>query len=81
MIVGVPLESEDGERRVALVPSFVPVLAKSGFEVLVQKSAGQRAGFLDVAYEQAGRETGNGRKGTLRLGRCSSKSREQLDPS
>ncbi len=54
MIVGVPLESEDGERRVALVPSFVPVLAKSGFEVLVQKSAGQRAGFLDVAYEQAG---------------------------
>ena len=54
MIVGVLLESSQGERRVALIPAFVPVLAKAGLEVLVQKGAGEQAGFLDNAYEQQG---------------------------
>ena len=36
MIVGVPREIYPGERRVALVPAAVPVLAKAGMEVLVE---------------------------------------------
>lgn len=54
MVIGVPLEAAYGERRVSLVPSFVPILAKSGFEILIQKSAGNQAGFLDEAYKKAG---------------------------
>ena len=36
------------------MPSFVPILAKSGFGILIQKSAGNQAGFLDEAYKKAG---------------------------
>ena len=42
MIVGVPRESFPGERRVALVPSVVPTLAKSGLEVVVETGAGAK---------------------------------------
>ncbi len=54
MIVGVPLESNPQERRVALVPALVPILAKAGLEILVEKGAGEKAGFPDVAYEERG---------------------------
>lgn len=54
MIVGVPLESYRHERRVALVPAFVPTLAKAGLEVLVEQGAGENAGFPDAAYEEQG---------------------------
>jgi len=54
MIVGVPQESHANERRVALVPSFVSTLVKAGLEVLVQKGAGEKAGFQDSAYEEKG---------------------------
>lgn len=54
MIVGVPVESYPDEQRVALVPAFVPALAKAGLEVLVQTGAGEKAGFPDVAYEEQG---------------------------
>ena len=54
MIVGVPQESHPDERRVALVPSFVSTLVKAGFEVLIQRGAGEKAGFQDSAYEEKG---------------------------
>lgn len=54
MIVGVPKESFDGERRVALVPASVAPLKKCGCEVVVEAGAGTAAGYLDGAYEQAG---------------------------
>lgn len=54
MIVGVPRESFPGERRVALVPSVIPGLAKSGIDVLVERGAGERAGFEDAEYEDQG---------------------------
>jgi H+-translocating NAD(P) transhydrogenase subunit alpha len=50
MIVGVPMETYPGERRVAMVPSVVPLLLKAGCEVLVQKGAGLAAGYEDEAY-------------------------------
>ena len=54
MIVGVPKESFPGERRVALVPLVVPILAKAGMEVLVEKGAGAEAGYPDAAYTDKG---------------------------
>ncbi|HKV06124.1 MAG TPA: Re/Si-specific NAD(P)(+) transhydrogenase subunit alpha [Candidatus Acidoferrales bacterium] len=54
MIVGVPKESFPGERRVALVPTVIPNLAKAGLEVVIEKSAGVEAGYPDAAYTEKG---------------------------
>ena len=66
MKVGVPRETAAGERRVALVPETVKRLAGGGFEVAVERGAGEAASFPDPDYEQAGAalvddETGCGR--------------------
>ena len=54
MIIGVPKEIYPGERRVALVPMVIPNLAKAGFEVVVQASAGREAGYPDSHYVEKG---------------------------
>ena len=54
MIVGVPTETFQGERRVATIPAAVPTLIKAGLEVLVEPGAGVSAGFLDAAYTDKG---------------------------
>jgi len=50
----VPRETATGERRVALVPELVGKLVGGGFEVLVERGAGEAASFPDSAYEEAG---------------------------
>ena len=52
MIVGVPKERYPGERRVALVPAVVPMLAKAGLEVVVESGAGEQAGYPDAMYTE-----------------------------
>jgi H+-translocating NAD(P) transhydrogenase subunit alpha len=54
VIVGVPKESFPGERRVALVPSAIPTLAKVGLQVIVEKGAGIEAGYPDPLYVEKG---------------------------
>ncbi|KAL3472522.1 NAD(P) transhydrogenase beta subunit-domain-containing protein [Aspergillus californicus] len=55
LTVGVPRETFQNERRVALTPQNVAVLLKKGFSrVLVERGAGEGAQFLDQAYEAAG---------------------------
>jgi H+-translocating NAD(P) transhydrogenase subunit alpha len=54
MRVGVPRERAAGERRVALVPELAGRLVASGFEVLIERGAGEAASFPDAAYEEAG---------------------------
>ena len=54
MRVGVPKERAAGERRVALVPELAGRLVTSGFEILVERGAGEAASFPDAAYEEAG---------------------------
>jgi H+-translocating NAD(P) transhydrogenase subunit alpha len=54
MIVGVPREIFPGERRVALVPSSIPTLAKGGLEVIVEAGAGAQAGYPDAEYVAKG---------------------------
>ena len=52
MKVGVPKEIAAGERRVALVPEAAARL--EGFELAVERGAGDAAGYTDGAYESAG---------------------------
>jgi NAD(P) transhydrogenase subunit alpha len=52
--IGVPKERAPGERRVALVPDTVRRLAADGIEVLVERDAGEAAGFPDGYYAEAG---------------------------
>jgi H+-translocating NAD(P) transhydrogenase subunit alpha len=54
MRVGVPKETAGGEQRVALVPDAVSRL--EGFGVVVERGAGEAAGFPDAAYAEAGAE-------------------------
>ncbi|MFY9909920.1 MAG: NAD(P) transhydrogenase subunit alpha [Candidatus Sulfotelmatobacter sp.] len=54
MIVGVAKESYPGERRVALVPAVVPLLAKAGLEVAIESHAGEQAGYSDSLYAEKG---------------------------
>jgi NAD(P) transhydrogenase subunit alpha len=54
MNIGIPAEQLPGERRVALVPASVPPLKKAGFDVVVERGAGDRAGFPDSAYVDKG---------------------------
>jgi H+-translocating NAD(P) transhydrogenase subunit alpha len=57
MKIGVPVEQFAGERRVALVPASIAVLKKAGFDVLIERGAGERAGFPDSAYQDKGAQT------------------------
>lgn len=50
MIIGVPKETFPEECRVGLVPSMVAQLVRSGHQVLIEKDAGQSAGYPDEAY-------------------------------
>lgn len=54
MIVAVPKETLDGERRVALVPATLPTLTRAGIEIRVESGAGAAAGFPDAEYEAKG---------------------------
>jgi NAD(P) transhydrogenase subunit alpha len=54
MRIGVPTETAEGERRVALVPEVVRRLAPKGLEILVQSGAGAAALLPDSAFSDAG---------------------------
>ncbi len=54
MRIGIPRETAERERRVAIVPDVARRLVAAGHAVLVEPGAGERAGFGDGAYAQAG---------------------------
>jgi H+-translocating NAD(P) transhydrogenase subunit alpha len=56
MLIGVPKESAEGERRVALVPEVVRKLSggENGIEIVVERGAGAGALIPDSQYEEAG---------------------------
>ena len=54
MKVGTPKETEQGERRVAMVPDTVKALVAAGLEVTVEAGAGAAAYIADDLYEKAG---------------------------
>ncbi len=54
MLIGLLKETLPGERRVALVPAQLALLAKQRHEVLVERDAGVAAGYPDAEYLAAG---------------------------
>ncbi len=52
--VFIPREAREGETRVAATPETAKKLGALGLAVLVQRNAGERAGFPDGAYASAG---------------------------
>jgi NAD(P) transhydrogenase subunit alpha len=54
MIAGVLKETRPGERRVAVVPSALPMLGKAGLQVVVESGAGEAAGFPDALFRDKG---------------------------
>jgi H+-translocating NAD(P) transhydrogenase subunit alpha len=57
--LGVPKETAEGERRVALVPDVARSLSEKGVDVVVERGAGEQAGFVDSDYEDAGGSLGS----------------------
>ena len=58
MRLGIPKETADGERRVALVPETIARL-EAGVETIVEAGAGEAASFADAAYREAGATIGD----------------------
>jgi alanine dehydrogenase len=56
VIIGVPKEIKEQERRTALVPSAAEQLTKRGHTVLVEKNGGIGSGYPDEQYKKAGAE-------------------------
>lgn len=54
MIIGIPKEILENERRVAALPETVKEYIKKGFDVLVESAAGDGALKTDAEYEKAG---------------------------
>jgi NAD(P) transhydrogenase subunit alpha len=59
MRVGVPKETAEREKRVALVPEVVRKLAGQGHEIVVEPGAGQAALIPDDLYAEAGATLGS----------------------
>lgn len=56
MKIGIPKEIHSGERRVATTPEVAEKLRKLGYEIAIEKGAGEAANFSDEAYREAGVE-------------------------
>lgn len=53
MKIGIPKEIKNNEYRVGATPAMVRALTEAGHEVLVQRDAGAKIGFLDADYAAA----------------------------
>lgn len=54
MIIGIPKEIMQGEKRVSAIPETVKKMVESGSSVLFEKGAGVGSHYLDETYEEAG---------------------------
>src|SRR5262245_12022927 len=59
MIVGVPKETAQSERRVALIPDVVASLKDRKLDVVVESGAGAGSGHPDSEYSEAGAAIGD----------------------
>ncbi len=52
--IGLPCDTKDEEKRIALTPEAVNMLVESGNEVILQKGAGNGANYVDKDYSENG---------------------------
>ena len=50
MRIGIPKENNEKETRVAIVPVSIPKLIKLGFEIVIEKGAGEKSGYSCLLY-------------------------------
>ncbi len=60
MLIAVPKEIREGERRVALVPDIINKLTRLGFDVLIESGAGVDSQATDADYVSAGATVAKG---------------------
>jgi alanine dehydrogenase len=56
MVIGVPKEIKEGERRVGMRPPGVRLLVSDGHHVIVEEGAGRLSGITDEEFRRAGAE-------------------------
>jgi H+-translocating NAD(P) transhydrogenase subunit alpha len=54
MIVGVPKETAEREKRVAVVPDSISKITGTGVQVIIESGAGEAAGYTDSSFTQKG---------------------------
>tara|TARA_R110001606_G_scaffold395664_2_gene568529 strand:- start:150074 stop:151636 length:1563 start_codon:yes stop_codon:yes gene_type:complete len=54
MKIGIPKEIHSGEKRVATTPEAAEKIIKLGFELSIERGAGQAANISDEAYQEVG---------------------------
>ena len=54
LTIGLPIESNISENRVALTPDGIHLLVQQGHTVLVEKGAGISSHYSDLEYSEAG---------------------------
>ena len=59
LIIGIPKENDQFESRVGLTPEAVEILVNSGHEVIIEKTAGKGANYLDTDYSECGGQIAN----------------------
>ncbi len=59
LCIGLPKESYIQEKRICLTPDAVAAIVSNGHKVIVEKGAGEQAGFTDINYNEAGAELSN----------------------
>ncbi len=60
MLIAVPKEIRDGEKRVALVPDIIKKLTRLGLDVVIESGAGLHAQASDAQYQSAGASISKG---------------------
>ncbi len=56
MVVGIPKENQDAEKRLALTPETVSLLVSAGYRVLLEAGAGLTIHYSDRYYAESGAE-------------------------
>jgi alanine dehydrogenase len=54
IVIGIPKENHQFEKRVALTPEAVEVLVNNGHDVLIESNAGEGANYSDAYYSEHG---------------------------
>ncbi|MCG8554715.1 MAG: alanine dehydrogenase [Proteobacteria bacterium] len=80
MRIGIPKEIKTHEYRVAATPSCVAAYVKAGHRVLVERGAGQGAGYRDEQYLQAGATLADGPNEVFADSQMMVKVKEPLPP-
>ncbi|MBT8256646.1 MAG: alanine dehydrogenase, partial [Bacteroidia bacterium] len=54
LYIGIPKETDFQEQRVCLTPDAIAALVANGHQILIEKGAGEEAGYSDTNYSEAG---------------------------